>query len=79
MAALARSLMVGYRLLLVDEPFQGLAPALSQQFAEALSKVCLARPSLCMVITESNALFLENVNCTTLQLERGELSGQPVH
>jgi ABC-type branched-subunit amino acid transport system ATPase component len=33
MAALARALMVGTRLVLVDEPLQGLAPALARQYA----------------------------------------------
>ena len=37
MAALARALMVGTRLILVDEPFQGLAPVLARQYAETLS------------------------------------------
>ena len=74
MAALARSLMVGTRLVLVDEPFQGLAPALARQYAEALSRMVELRPELCMVITESNRSLLDRVQCTTLTLERGELS-----
>lgn len=74
MAALARALMVGTRLLLVDEPFQGLAPALARQYAEALSRMVRLRPDLCMVITESNHALLDRVPCTTLALERGELA-----
>ncbi len=73
MAALARALMVGTRLLLVDEPFQGLAPALARQYAEALSRMVSLRPELCMVITESNRALLDRVQCITLCLERGEL------
>lgn len=74
MAALARALMVGTRLLLVDEPFQGLAPALARQYADALSRLHHLRPELCMVITESNRALLDRVDCTTLTLERGELA-----
>ena len=74
MAALARALMVGTRLVMVDEPFQGLAPALARQYAEALSRMYKLRPKLCMVITESNRALLDRVQCTTLTLERGELS-----
>ena len=74
MAALARALMVGTRLIMVDEPFQGLAPALAKQYAEALSRMYQLRPELCMVITESNRSLLDRVDCTTLTLERGELS-----
>jgi len=74
MAALARALMVGSRLVMVDEPFQGLAPALARQYAEALSRLHQLRPELCMVITESNRALLDRVRCTTLSLERGELT-----
>ncbi len=73
MAALARALMVGTRLLMVDEPFQGLAPALARQYAEALSRMVKLRPGLCMVITESNRALLDRLQCTTFTLERGEL------
>ncbi len=76
MAALARALMVGTRLMLVDEPFQGLAPALARQYAESLSRLYEVRPELCMVITESNRALLDRVRCTTLELERGELGVQ---
>ena len=74
MAALARALMVGTRLLLLDEPFQGLAPALARQYAETLSRLYQLRSDLCVVITESNRALLDRVDCTTLKLERGELT-----
>jgi branched-chain amino acid transport system ATP-binding protein len=74
MVALARALMVGTRLVLVDEPFQGLAPALARQYAEALDRMTTLRPQLCMVITESNRSLLDRVPCVMLTLERGELT-----
>ena len=73
MAALARALMLGTRLILVDEPFQGLAPALARQYAETLSRLYELRPDLCVVITESNRSLLDRVDCTVLTLERGEI------
>jgi len=36
MVAMARALAVGTRLLLLDEPFEGLAPALSQRLSEVV-------------------------------------------
>ena len=73
MAALARALMTGTRLLLLDEPFQGLAPALARQCALALSQLHALRPELCVVIAESNQALLSQVACSLLTLERGEL------
>lgn len=73
MAALTRALMVGTRVLLLDEPFQGLAPTLARQYAEALSELHHVRPELCVVITESNRSLLDRIDCTTFTLERGEL------
>ena len=76
MAALARALMVGSKFLLVDEPFQGLAPALAQQYAHTLGALVQMQPELCIVITESNRALLHGIDCTTMLLERGELKGE---
>jgi ABC-type branched-subunit amino acid transport system ATPase component len=76
MVALARALMVGTRLVMVDEPFQGLAPTLARQYGDALSRMYQLRPELCMVITESNRSLLDHVRCTRMTLERGELSSE---
>ena len=73
MAALGRAVMAGERLVLLDEPFQGLAPVLAQQYSASLHRLHHARPELCMVITESNRSLLKNIPTQTLVLERGEL------
>ena len=78
--ALGRALMIGTRLVLLDEPFQGLAPVLAVQYGEALGRLRQARPELCVVITESNASLLRDIPDQTLTLERGALgSGPPAH
>lgn len=74
MVALGRALMAGTKLVLLDEPFQGLAPVLAMQYAEALSRLRALRPELCVVITESNASLLKHVPTTRLTLERGALT-----
>ncbi len=74
MVALGRALMIGTRLVLLDEPFQGLAPVLALQYGEALGRLRQARPDLCVVITESNASLLKDIPGRTLTLERGALS-----
>jgi len=76
MAALGRALMVGVRLVMLDEPFQGLAPVLAAQYAESLRRLTSVRPDLAVLITESNGDLLKDVQDETLTLERGELSAE---
>lgn len=76
MVALGRALMIGTRLVLLDEPFQGLAPVLALQYADALGRLRRARPDLCIVITESNASLLQGIPDLTLILERGSLQSR---
>ena len=73
MVALGRAIMAGERLVLLDEPFQGLAPVLAQQYAASLDRLNQARPELCVVITESNRRLLRDIPTKTMILERGEL------
>lgn len=73
MVALGRALMVGTRLLLLDEPFQGLAPKLSLLYTEALSRLKDVRPELCIVITESNAKLLGHIPDRLWTIERGSI------
>ena len=73
MAALGRAVMAGRRMVLLDEPFQGLAPVLAQLYAQSLHRLHEARPQLCVVITESNRSLLKDIPTHTLVLERGAL------
>ena len=74
MVALGRALMLGTRLLMLDEPFQGLAPALAQRYAEALGRLRDVDPDVALVITESNPALLRSVAGRTLVIERGEIA-----
>jgi branched-chain amino acid transport system ATP-binding protein len=79
MVALGRALMVGQSLVLLDEPFQGLAPALAQQYAEALARLRQSRPDLAVIITESNAALLTDIPNQILTIERGSFVESPIH
>jgi branched-chain amino acid transport system ATP-binding protein len=74
MVALGRALMVGTRAVLLDEPFQGLAPALAQRYAEALARLHHALPDVAILITESNPELLRTLVEGTFVIERGEIA-----
>jgi branched-chain amino acid transport system ATP-binding protein len=74
MAALGRAIMTGDRLLLLDEPFQGLAPALARRYAEALRALRRQRPELAILITESNPALVAPIAEQVYTIERGEIA-----
>lgn len=74
MVALGRALMLGTRLLMLDEPFQGLAPALAVRYAEALRALRDADRTVTLIITESNPALLRGFASRTLVIERGEVA-----
>ncbi len=71
--ALGRALMAGQELLLLDEPFQGLAPALARRYAEALSQLRERDRQVAILISESNPALLADVAQKTYTIERGEI------
>lgn len=73
MVALGRALMVGTRAVLLDEPFQGLAPALALRYAEALARLRDALPDVAILITESSPGLLRQLVERTFVIERGEI------
>ena len=74
MVALGRALMVGTRAVLLDEPFQGLAPALALRYAEALARLRAALPDVAILVTESSPELLGALVDRTYVIERGEVA-----
>lgn len=69
LAALARALMAGRRLLLLDEPFEGLAPALVRRLAEVLAN--LKRERVSVLVAESYADRVDDLLDRSFLIERG--------
>lgn len=69
LVALGRALAVGTRLLLLDEPFEGVAPALSMRLSEVISR--LKGSELSVLISQSNLNHSSGLLDTTLVIERG--------
>ncbi|NPD17022.1 ATP-binding cassette domain-containing protein [Xinfangfangia sp. D13-10-4-6] len=73
MVALGRAMMLSTRLLMLDEPFQGLAPVLANRYAEALGKLREIDPTLAIIITESNPGLLRRFASRMVTVERGRI------
>ena len=69
--ALSRALMVGRKLLLLDEPTEGIAPALTKRIIEILNN--LKKQGVTTLVAESNEKHYEKMLDQTFIIERGEI------
>jgi branched-chain amino acid transport system ATP-binding protein len=69
LAALARALMSGRRLLLLDEPFEGVAPALAQRLVEAIA--ALRASGVALLLSESDYVHSGDLVDRLYVIERG--------
>lgn len=74
MVALGRALILGTKLVILDEPFQGLAPVLAGRYAEALKRLRAQDRAITLLVTESNPKLLAPFADLTLVIERGEVT-----
>jgi branched-chain amino acid transport system ATP-binding protein len=72
LVALARALMAGTRMLLLDEPFEGLAPALARRLGEVLAN--LKTEGVSVLIAESNEVHVLDLLSRAFRIERGAVS-----
>src|SRR6185437_8568490 len=72
MVALARALMAGTRILLLDEPFEGLAPALARRLGEVLAN--LKTEGVSVLIAESNESHVIDLLARAYFIERGTVT-----
>jgi len=69
LVALARALTVGTRLLLLDEPFEGVAPALSARLSDVIAS--LRGSELSVLIAQSDLNHLRSLLDAEIRIERG--------
>ena len=71
MLTIARTLMGNPRLILLDEPSEGLAPVIIERMAEAI--LALKREGLSVLLSEQNLHFARLVSDRACVLEKGEI------
>jgi branched-chain amino acid transport system ATP-binding protein len=71
LVALARALVCGSRLLLLDEPFEGVAPALASRLMEVIAS--LKEKQISVLISESDYSHSRNLVDHIYAIERGKI------
>ncbi len=71
LVALGRALMCGTRLLLLDEPFEGVAPALAHRLVEVV--VGLKREGMSVIVSESDLKHSERMVDQIIVIDRGAI------
>ena len=71
MVGIARALTLGPSILLLDEPFEGLAPVIVSRFIEAAKRIKAMGVSL--LIAESNLMTASRVADRLYAIDRGEI------
>jgi branched-chain amino acid transport system ATP-binding protein len=69
LVALARAMMGGTRLLLLDEPFEGVAPVLARRLAEVIAG--LRQTGLTAILSESSLTHAHGLLDRTFVIDRG--------
>lgn len=76
LVALARALMIGQRLLLLDEPSEGVAPVLARRISAILKD--LKSEGVSVLIAESNEQHCADLLDRVFTIERGAITEQSV-
>ncbi len=71
LVALARALMCGTSMLLLDEPFEGVAPVLARRLAEVIAQ--LKRDGLSVIVAGSDVSGSREMFDVTFTIDRGAI------
>jgi len=72
LVALARAMMAGTRLLLLDEPFEGVAPVLARRLAEVIG--ALRQTGMAAIISESSLTHAHGLLDRVFVIDRGAVA-----
>ena len=72
LVALARALVAGTKLLLLDEPFEGVAPALARRLAEVVAD--LQKEGMSVILSESDLQHSERMVDRVYVIDRGSVA-----
>ena len=73
LVALARSFIIGRKLLLLDEPFEGISHALSKKLSDAIREFQKLEEGLSVLVAESDPKRVEMLTEKIFIVERGEV------
>src|SRR5262245_13172873 len=74
LVALGRALMAGRKLLLLDEPFEGVAPVLARRLAEVIAG--LRKLGLSVMLSESSMTHAHGLLDRVFTIDRGMVTGR---
>jgi branched-chain amino acid transport system ATP-binding protein len=74
LVALGRALMAGRKLLLLDEPFEGVAPVLARRLAEVIAE--LRKTGLSVILSESSMTHAHNLLDRVFTIDRGSVTAR---
>ena len=79
LVALGRALFCAHRLLLLDEPMEGVSPALSARMAEVVRAFQATKTDLTVLVAESDVNRVRLLTGHISTIERGEVVPTPEH
>jgi len=79
LVALGRALFCAHRLLLLDEPMEGVSPALSARMAEVVRAFQATKADLTVLVAESDVNRVRLLTGHIATIERGEVVPTPEH
>ena len=76
LVALARSFVNGRKLLLLDEPFEGVSTALSRRLGQVIAAFQASEKGVAVLVAESDTKRVAMLTGRAFVIDRGEVTGE---